>query len=98
MNVVYVAGKITGDENYRTKFEKAKERLSLKFPTVLIPSILPESKHLSHADYMHMCFAMIDVADGVVFLEDWEDSVGAKIEMEYAKNNKLPTYFIEEVV
>lgn len=75
---VYIAGKITGDPDYRCKFNAAKERLELMGDVVLNPATLPEG--MQPADYMRICLAMIDTADLVVFLEDYTESRGAMLE------------------
>lgn len=80
---VYIAGKITGDPGYREKFRKAAEALGKWGHTALSPAELPEG--MSREDYMRICFAMIDVADAVVFLPDAKESAGAKLEMEYCE-------------
>lgn len=78
---IYIAGKITGDPNYQIKFMKARKHLMDNGHIVLTPAVLPEG--MAPADYMKICFAMIDVADAVAFLPDWTDSSGAKLEMQY---------------
>ena len=78
---VYIAGKITGDPDYQSKFRKARKYLMAMGNIVLTPAVLPEG--MAPADYMKICFAMIDVADVVAFLPDWKDSSGAKLEMQY---------------
>lgn len=80
---VYIAGKITGDPNYREKFQKAQDVLEAKGYTVLTPSVLPGG--MTPADYMRICFAMIDSADAVLFLYDWPSSNGARLEMQYCR-------------
>ena len=80
--IIYVAGKITGDPNYKAKFDKAAVRLSAKGHVVLNPSMLPLG--LDYDDYMHIDFAMIDVADAVYFLKDYKSSNGAMKEWHYA--------------
>lgn len=79
--VVFISGKITGDPNYKAKFDKAKQDLESKGCIVLNPAWMPAG--LFDRDYMHMCIAMIDVADEVVFLPDWETSPGARLEWQY---------------
>ena len=49
--------------------------------TVLTPAALPEG--MWPADYMRICFAMIDTADAVAFLPGWGASVGAWVEHAY---------------
>lgn len=78
---VYIAGKITGNENYREKFAKAQAELEKDGHTVLNPAVMPEG--LTKAEYMRICFAMIDTADEVRFLPGWQDSEGAKVEYAY---------------
>ena len=78
---VYIAGKITGDPGYRDKFAAAEIQLGWQGHTVLNPAELPEG--MSREDYMRICFAMIDVADAVVFLPDAAESAGARLEMAY---------------
>ena len=78
--IIYIAGKITGDPNYKAKFDKAAKRL--KGHVVLTPSVLPLG--LDYDDYMHIDFAMIDVADAVYFLKDYKSSNGAMKERYYA--------------
>jgi hypothetical protein len=48
---------------------------------VLNPALLPAG--LTQGEYMKICFAMIDVAAKVVFLDGWRDSLGAKLEHQY---------------
>ena len=80
---VYIAGKITGDPGYRDKFAAEEIQLGGQGHTVLNPAELPEG--MATADYMRICFAMIDVADAVVFLQDAKDSAGARLEMAYCE-------------
>ena len=80
---VYIAGKITGDPGDRDKFAAAEIPLVWQGHTVLNPAELPEG--MAPADYMRICFAMIDVADAVVFLPDAAESAGARLEMAYCE-------------
>lgn len=58
---VYLAGKITGDPNYREKFAAAAKKLEERAGvTVISPAVTPEG--LKKADYMRICFAMLESA------------------------------------
>lgn len=81
MPKVYIAGKITGDSEYKRKFARAEEMLGRLGYTVLTPATLPEG--MTAADYMRICFAMIDTADTIVFLDDYRESPGAMVEYQY---------------
>ncbi len=81
---IYIAGKITGDPDYKVKFANMESEL-LKIPgTVVInPANLPAG--LKPADYARICFAMIDSSNLVIFLPDYKESQGALLEMQYCK-------------
>lgn len=88
---IYIAGKITGLENYKELFLKLEEKLTSEGHFVMNPSVLPFG--FEHHEYMHVCKAMIDVCDSVRFLSNWKDSKGAVMEFEYALlKNKVIQY------
>ncbi|MBF7097595.1 DUF4406 domain-containing protein [Alkalibacter sp. M17DMB] len=92
MNKIYIAGKITGDSNYRKKFNaKAKELEDLGY-VVLNPAILPDG--FDYEEYMHICLAMLDVCDTVYFLEDFSKSPGAlREQIKAVQEDKTRVYF-----
>ena len=80
---VYIAGKITGDPDYWGKFCLAEQELIAQGHIVLNPAELPPG--MEPSDYMPICFAMIEREERVMFLPDWKDSKGARLEHEYCK-------------
>lgn len=80
---IYIAGKITVDSEYRAKFGQAAAWLRRRGHVVLNPATLPDG--LTQAEYMRICFAMIDCSDAVYFLPDWAESEGAQMEMAYCR-------------
>ena len=92
---IYIAGKISGLKRkaVEEKFENAKKALSLKGYQIFIPTILPVYDEMSHEDYLHICYSMIDVCDAIFMLKDWQESEGAKNELQYAyEHNKKILY------
>ena len=91
---IYIAGKITGDTNYRSKFAKISKRYRSSGFAVINPALLPAG--MINEDYAEICFGMLNAADMVVFLPDFTDSCGAKLEMAYCQYIMKPMEFLEE--
>lgn len=89
---IYLAGKITGDPDYKEKFESTRKDLEAEGYIVLNPAVLPQG--LSNEDYMRICFAMIDTADVVAFIEGFVDSPGAMLELEYCKYTRKNAFMV----
>lgn len=95
---VYVAGKVTGlpeDEVFR-KFDRSGMTLRKDGHAVMSPAVLVLNEGFEHEDYMHVCFAMIDVCDAVYMQKDWQDSEGARMEREYAAARKKRIIYEDE--
>lgn len=92
---IYIAGQITGDPDYAEKFEQARVLLKGQGCTVIVPSVLPEG--MGPADYMRICFAMMDSADVVAFLPDYRDSRGAMLEHTWCQYVGKQTMYLAEM-
>lgn len=91
---VYIAGPIRGVADYKERFAKERKALEGNGFAVLDPSILPEG--MSQEDYMRISMAMMQSADGMILLEGWENSEGARIEKAYADMVGIPVYLLEK--
>lgn len=87
---IYIAAKISGLNRYDVinKFEAAQKSLVAKGHQVFIPCVLPAYEEVSHEDYLHICYAMIDICDAVYMLSDWQHSKGARMELQYACDHR----------
>ena len=66
------------DRHYKAKFCEAEKELTAAGHIVLNPATQPEG--LRPVDYMRLCFAMMEAADVVLFMQDYQDSRGAMLE------------------
>ena len=80
---IYIAGRITGNPHYKAEFKETETALQCAGHTVLNPAELPEG--MKPADYMRICFAMLDSADVVFMQQGWNASPGARLEHDYAR-------------
>lgn len=84
-NVVYfISGPMTGSEDMgRARFAEAERKLK-KYPGVIVlnPACLPLG--MPECRYMPICLAMVQQADCVLMLDGWQNSVGSRIEREFA--------------
>lgn len=80
---VYLSGKITGDSNYRQKFNAMTEELLSYGYVVFNPAVLPDG--FEYEDYMDLDLLILSRCDAIFLLRDWKSSPGAKRELEEAK-------------
>lgn len=83
MKTIYLAGRISGDPDFREKFRGYAERLQKQHAGATIINPAEHPVGLSNAEYMRLSFAEIDVADVVAFMPDWHLSKGAYLERQY---------------
>lgn len=76
---IYLAGKITGNPNYKEDFEAAERALTEAGETVMNPAILPLG--WGYDSYMRMTHAMLVECDAICLLPNWMDSRGARVEL-----------------
>lgn len=80
---VYLSGMITGDSNYRQKFNAMAEELLSYGYVVFNPAVLPDG--FDYEDYMDFDLLILSRCEALFLMRDWKNSSGAKREYEEAK-------------
>lgn len=95
---IYVAGKVTGVDKgeLNVKFASASIHLKKQGHETFVPCVLPDYPDVPHSDYMHICYAMIDVCDAIYMLYDWQKSKGARMELQYACDHRKEIMYQDE--
>lgn len=93
---IYIAGKISGDKTYKSKFKMAEKRVKALGYIALNPAVLPEG--LSREEYMAICLPMLQMADGVLFLPDSGQSDGAQLELKWCIYTGKETWFSVDAI
>ena len=95
---LYISGKITGDEGYLKKFSDTQVLLQSQGYEVVNPALL--GGVISGVDWNKALYAgvnfLIGMADGIVMLEDWQDSKGACMELGMALGMEMPVYLMKD--
>lgn len=88
---IYIAGKMSGVKDFnRPAFFEAEKRLTAYGCKVLNPAKIGELPE--YELYLPINKAMLDGSDAIYLLDGWEDSPGARKELEYAKEKHLRIY------
>ena len=74
---IYIAGKITGNPNYKEQFAAAEKKLKAEGHQVINPTWKPEG--LPYKQYIDMGLMELQQCDVIYLLSDWKDSKGASM-------------------
>ena len=86
---IYIAGSITDDVNYKTKFAKAEKKLLSMGHAVINPV---KNDGFSYKEYIDMGLNELMRCDAIYLLKGWKDSSGAKLEYYYARITGLKIF------
>ena len=105
---IYVSGAVTGVADYRYIFinktfclNKKNNQYGLYFinPVEMNSQFdkvdINNNQLLSYDDFMKLCYAELEVCDGIYLMKGWRDSMGANRELGFAKGQKK-MIFLEE--
>lgn len=98
MAIIYLAGPMTGVEDYNyPAFIKAASQLRSAGHTVLNPAeLFDQDMKLPRAVYMKIGIKNLISAEFVAVLPNWENSRGAKLEVDVARECGLPVIPFEQ--
>lgn len=94
----YLSGPMTGLPDYnRPAFDEAAKNLREEGYAVFSPAeVGPRDKTMARSWYMRKDIQALLHSDAVMMLPDWDQSEGAKLEFEIAKQLELPVKFIKD--
>lgn len=89
---IYLAGRITGNPNYKEQFEKKQKELEVQGHIVINP-VKPEG--FNYKDYIDMGLCELKYCDAIYMLKGWKHSEGATLEHHYAEAVRMIIYYEE---
>lgn len=90
-SIVYIAGQITGTDDYMERFKKAEEEVKHMFncvpinPTMVSATLL--EAECDHEQFMEVTKSLLKCCDTIYLLKGWQNSAGAVSELKYALYN-----------
>lgn len=98
---IYLSGKITGTDDYIERFEEAEREIKNKFPAAEIVNPVKEvmarvTDASNYEKVIAFCLSLEKECDAIYLLRGWEQSNGAQIEHDFAKEHKLIRLVQEE--
>jgi len=105
VKLIYIAGPYTAEDVYlrRQNILRAERAAREVFRQGYIP-VIPHSigdaletgekfKHFKHSDWMQkLCLPLLSRCDGIFLIPGWQESKGATIEFNFARENKIPVF------
>jgi hypothetical protein len=91
---IYIAGKVTGEnkEDCIAKFAQAKSTLEARGFEAINPIEVVGDWNTPWDKAMKLCVAKLTECDGILLLEDWVTSKGARIEFDIATQLNIPNF------
>ena len=92
MKKCYIAGKITGTNDFKERFKDAEWEVTLMGMIAVNPTTLPHNHDKEWQSYMKECIAELVKCDAVYMLQGWLNSDGARLERSIADSLRMEVY------
>lgn len=96
--MVYIAHPFNGEQKNVDDVENLIVKLLYMYKDTTYYSPLNATGFFYHVfpydEGMKHCFEALNRCDEIWFCENWQNSKGCKLEMEYALKNYIPVYFV----
>ena len=89
MKKLYISGAITGEENYKERFDIAERNLAEFYKVINPTKKVSKETAKKWEDCMLFDLKLLCECDGIYLLRGWEKSVGATIEKMFAEKMNL---------
>ena len=83
---IYISGPITGDPNYKEKFDKAETSLNNNYDVVNPTKVVPFDENKTWSDYMREDIKVLLECNAIYMMKGWQKSKGATLEFIIAKH------------
>lgn len=97
MKLVYLSHPFSGDEaSNRVRASRISARLAVERPELLILNPLRcfEDYRFPYKEILELCYALLSRCDEIWMCYGWENSIGCKRELHFAKNAGLGVRFL----
>ena len=96
MNKYYISGKVTGDKDFRKKFQEAEEWL-VKHKHKVVNPVKDEADGKEWQYYLKKDLQKLLSCTAIILLNDWEESRGARLEKFVAEELGYEVYYFDEL-
>lgn len=93
MKKCYIAGPISGTEDYEKRFRKAEQEVRALGMHPVNPVTLPHLHDKSWAAYMKEAMREMLNCEAIYMLKGWMDSEGARLEFNLAQELEFDRYY-----